>query len=165
MWENRLPHYEKKRVAIAWAGSPTFVDDHNRSIGLERFSPLLAVPEIQFFSIQKVLRPGDEEILNRHPEVIHLGNEIVDFDDTAAIMSLMDLVISSDTSVVHLAGALGIPIWILLQYAADWRWLLDRDDSPWYPTARLFRQDETRAWDSVIARVHVALREFVQSRS
>jgi ADP-heptose:LPS heptosyltransferase len=76
----------------------------------------------------------------------------------------MDLVISSDTSVVHLAGALGRPVWILLQFVPDFRWLLDRTDSPWYPTARLFRQDDTRIWDSVVARVQAALRDFVQNR-
>ena len=108
-WDSRLSRSGKKRVAICWAGSPSFIDDHNRSIGLERFSPLLAAPDIEFFSIQKVLGPDDNEILKRHPQVVHLGNEIVDFDDTAAIMSLMDLVVSSDTSVVHLAGALGVP--------------------------------------------------------
>ena len=152
-WDSRLSRSGKKRVAICWAGSPSFIDDHNRSIGLERFSPLLAAPDIEFFSIQKVLRPDDNEILNRHPQVVHLGSEIVDFDDTAAIMSLMDLVVSSDTSVVHLAGALGVPTWILLQYAADWRWLPDREDSPWYASVRLFRQPTIGDWSTVVRRV------------
>jgi hypothetical protein len=154
-WERRLPQTGKKRVAIAWAGRPTFIDDHNRSIGLQRLSPLLAATGAQFFSIQKVLNPGDEEIIKRHPNVTHLGHEIADFGDTAAIMSLMDLVVSSDTSVVHLAGALGVPVWILLQYAADWRWLMDREDSPWYPSARLFRQNNIGDWGGVVDRVLV----------
>jgi hypothetical protein len=152
-WEHRLSQTGKIRVAIAWAGRPTFIDDHNRSIGLQRFSPLLAAAGVQFFSIQKVLNPGDEEIIKRHPNVIHLGHEIADFGDTAAIMSLMDLVVSSDTSVVHLAGALGVPVWILLQHAADWRWLMDREDSPWYPSARLFRQSSIGDWSGVVHRV------------
>jgi hypothetical protein len=108
---------------------------------------------VEFYSIQRELRAGDREILSSHPHVVHLGDTIADFDDTAAIISLLDLVISSDTSVVHLAGAMGKPLWILLQYVADWRWLLDRRDSPWYPTARLFRQPEMGDWESVVARV------------
>jgi len=159
-WNNRLPRSGNKRVAIAWAGSTTFIDDHNRSVGLQRFSSLLAVPGIDFFSIQKALRPGDDEILKRHPNVLHLGDEIADFGDTAAIMSLMDLVVSSDTSIVHLAGALGIPVWILLQYAADWRWLLDREDCPWYPTARLFRQPNIGDWTNVLNKVSSELARF-----
>ena len=94
---------------------------------------------------------------------MHFGDDIKDFADTAALISNLDLVISIDTAVAHLAGAMGKPVWILLPFIADWRWLLDRDDSPWYPTARLFRQDDTRTWDSVIARVHAALDEFMQS--
>jgi ADP-heptose:LPS heptosyltransferase len=84
------------------------------------------------------------------------------FADTAALISTLDLVISVDTSVAHLAGALAKPVWVMLPFIADWRWLLDREDSPWYPTVRLFRQDETRAWDSVITRVRTALTEFVR---
>ena len=90
------------------------------------------------------------------------GDALKDFSDTAAIIDCLDLVITVDTAVAHLAGAMGKPVWILLPYVPDWRWLLDRDDSPWYPTARLFRQDETRAWDNVIARVHEALRDFIR---
>ena len=125
--------------------------------------PLLAYTDVQFFSIQKDLRAGDLEILQNNSQITHLGKEIETFSDTAAIISLMDLVISSDTSVVHLAGALGKPVWILLQFVPDWRWLLDREDNPWYPTARLFRQDDTREWDNVIARVHAALHDYVRS--
>jgi ADP-heptose:LPS heptosyltransferase len=126
--------------------------------------PSLLIPDVQFFSIQKDLRAGDAEVLKRHPQIEHLGGEIDTFGDTAAIISAMDLVISSDTSVVHLAGALGKPVWILLQYVPDWRWLLDRDDNPWYPTTRLFRQDVKRTWDGVITRVQAALQTFAQSR-
>jgi ADP-heptose:LPS heptosyltransferase len=82
------------------------------------------------------------------------------FADTAALIANLDLVVSVDTSIAHLAGALAKPVWVLLPYIPDWRWLLDRDDTPWYPTARLFRQDETRQWERVIARVHTALREL-----
>jgi hypothetical protein len=103
---------------------------------------------------------NDAEILENNRNITHLGREIETFSDTAAIICSMDLVISTDTSVVHLAGSLGKPIWILLQFVPDWRWLLDRDDNPWYPTARLFRQGETRTWDDVIKRVHEALQDF-----
>jgi ADP-heptose:LPS heptosyltransferase len=127
--------------------------------------PLLSAADVQFFSIQKDLRPGDAEILKNHSQIKHLGGEIETFGDTAAVISSMDLVISSDTSVVHLAGALGKPVWILLQFVPDWRWLIDRNDNPWYPTARLFRQNAARAWDDVITQVHAALRVFVQSRA
>jgi tetratricopeptide (TPR) repeat protein len=131
---------------------------NNRAIALkDPMLPLLARSDVQFFSLQKDLRPGDAEILRNHPHVTLLGGDIETFSDTAAIMSAMDLVISSDTSVVHLAGALGRPVWILLQFVPDWRWLLAGDYSPWYPSARLFRQDETRSWDGVIARVQAAL--------
>ena len=93
------------------------------------------------------------ELLGSHPEIEALGQDIESFADTAAIVSLMDLVISSDTSVVHLAGALGKPTWILLPFVPDWRWLLDRNDSPWYPTARLFRQTKLGDWSGVVERV------------
>jgi tetratricopeptide (TPR) repeat protein len=152
-WKQRLPASRTRRIGIAWAGNPAFNGDRSRSIGLPRFSPLLSVAGVEFYSIQRELREGDRDILNSHPHVVHLGDTITDFDDTAAIISLLDLVISSDTSVVHLAGAMGRPLWILLQYVADWRWLLDRGDSPWYPTARLFRQPEMGDWESVVARV------------
>ena len=124
---------------------------------------LLENTDVQFFSLQKDLHAGDAEILENNRHIIHLGQKIETFSDTAAIISNMDLLISSDTSVVHLAGALGKPIWILLQFVPDWRWLLDRDDSPWYPTARLFRQDDTREWDNVIPRVKAALQDFIHS--
>ncbi len=103
-------------------------------------------------------------MLNERSDLLHFGNALKDFSETAALISNLDLFISIDTSVAHLAGALAQPVWVLLQFVPDWRWLLDRDDSPWYPTARLFRQDDRRAWDNVIARVHAALNEFVYSR-
>jgi ADP-heptose:LPS heptosyltransferase len=97
-------------------------------------------------------------LLQSHPGVTSLGAELEDFTDTAAIISLLDLVITVDTAVAHLAGALGTPVWILLQFSADWRWLLDRHDSPWYPSARLFRQPTVGDWQSVVGRVREALR-------
>jgi Glycosyltransferase family 9 (heptosyltransferase) len=152
-WEERLPESGALRVGIGWAGNPNFPTDRSRSIGLPRLLPLLSVPGVQFISLQKDLRSGDEELLRQHPQVIHLGERLEDFSDTAAVMSLLDLIISSDTAPVHLAGALGRPVWVLLRHVPDWRWLLDRDDSPWYPSARLFRQPVAGDWDSVVAKV------------
>ena len=114
--------------------------------------------------MQKDLRPGDADLLKELP-VVSFTDELADFADTAAVLDSLDLVITVDTSVAHLAGAMGKPVWIMLTYYPDWRWLLDRDDCPWYPTARLFRQDETRSWENVIVRVRDATHEFVKSRS
>jgi ADP-heptose:LPS heptosyltransferase len=107
-------------------------------------------------SLQKTLRPGEAEIL-RAAGAIDLSGQLTDFEDTAAVLAQLELVISVDTSVAHLAGAMGIPTWILLPYAPDWRWFLNRDDSPWYPTVRLFRQTEPGNWDSVMTRLADAL--------
>jgi tetratricopeptide (TPR) repeat protein len=156
-WQPRLASAAGLKVGINWAGNPTFHHDEMRSIGLARMLPLLAQSGVQFFALQKDLRDGDAEILRSHPGVAPLGDQIESFADTAAIVSQLDLVISSDTSVVHLAGALGKPVWILLQHVPDWRWLLGRDDSPWYPTARLFRQTEFGDWAGVVQRVALAL--------
>jgi Tfp pilus assembly protein PilF len=158
-WQQRLPETSKRRVGIAWAGNADFQGDQSRSIGLARFSPLLSIPGIELVGLQKDLRDGDRDILQSHQHVVHLGDAIADFDDTAAIMSSLDLVISSDTSVVHLAGALGKPVWVLLQFVADWRWLRERSDNPWYPTARLFRQPELDDWENVIGCVAESLRQ------
>jgi tetratricopeptide (TPR) repeat protein len=152
-WRGRLPNPAGLKVGINWAGNPTFRHDRSRSIGLSRMLPLLARSDMQFFALQKDLRDGDGELLASHPEIEALGQDIESFADSAAIISLMDLVISSDTSVVHLAGALGKPTWILLPFVPDWRWLLDRNDSPWYPTARLFRQTKLGDWSGVVERV------------
>jgi tetratricopeptide (TPR) repeat protein len=152
-WQPRLPRSGPRRVGIAWAGNANFKGDLTRSIGLARLSPLLSVAGVQLVSLQKELRDGDRDILRSRPQVIQLGDAIDDFADTAAIMSQLDLVISSDTSVAHLAGALGKPVWVLLQYVADWRWLRGRSDNPWYPTARLFRQPKIDDWASVVGQV------------
>ena len=112
---------------------------------------------VQLVSLQNEVRGQDESVLAANSQVLHFGRELRDFSETAALVSALDLVISVDTSVAHLAGALGKPVWILLPFAPDWRWLLDREDSPWYPTARLFRQPRIGDWDSVIAGVRQEL--------
>jgi hypothetical protein len=164
-WRRRLPTSGKLRVGVSWAGNPDFKRDRGRSIGLPAMQPLLLPTDVELFSIHKVLRPGDAEILRDHPHIIHLGDSIETFADTAAIMSTLDLVISSDTSVVHLAGALGKPVWVLLQFVPDWRWLLDRDDCPWYPTARLFRQASMGDWDGVVRDASEALSRLAARHS
>jgi tetratricopeptide (TPR) repeat protein len=160
-WSRRLGQARLPRIGIAWSGNPHHTNDRNRSISLEL---LLAIrsSEIELVSLQNELRDGDDELLREHPDIRHFGSEIKDFADTAALISLMDLVISVDTSIAHLAGAMGRPVWVLLPFFPDWRWLLEREDSPWYPTTRLFRQHDARDWDGVIQRVQEALRHFVE---
>jgi len=151
-WQDRLGVSRLPRIGIVWSGSEIHKNDHNRSIDLQRFCEFSS-PVVQLVSLQRELRPKDQTVLQEHAEILHFGEEIRGFADTAALISLVDLIISVDTSVAHLAGAMGKPIWILLPYFPDWRWLLDREDSPWYPTARLFRQSSNGDWDSVVARV------------
>lgn len=150
------------KIGIAWSGSPTYKNDHDRSINLSLLLPLLDT-QATFVSLQKDVRPNDAALLKDQKNILCFGEDLKDFSDTAALISHLDLVISVDTSVAHLAGALGKPIWVLLPFIPDWRWLLDREDSPWYPTASLFRQNDTRVWDDIITRVHGALRELVQN--
>jgi len=143
----------RPKVGIVWAGSPHHNNDRHRSIALRALLPAFAQAGVQLFSLQKDLRDGDAELLRGCGHITHLGDELASFDDAAAIVSALDLVVSVDTALAHLAGALGKPVWILLPFIPDWRWLLDRPDSPWYPTARLFRQQRLGEWDAVIAQV------------
>lgn len=145
-------------VGVVWSGNPVHRNDHNRSIALSLFREL-AVPGWRFVSLQPEVRAGDRQALADWPQLLRWGEELRDFSDTAALVSALDLVISVDTSVAHVAGALGRPVWILLPRYPDWRWLLDREDSPWYPGARLFRQGEDRDWSPVLARVRSELRQ------
>jgi hypothetical protein len=160
-WDDRLPPRTKPRIGIAWSGGTKHKNDHNRSIDLPVFAPLLSA-DAHWISLQKDLRNGEPALLAEIQKIASYHDELKDFSDTAAVIDALDLVITVDTSIAHLAGAMGKPVWILLPYNSDWRWLLDRDDSPWYPTARLFRQDSTRSWASVMARVQVALNDFVR---
>jgi tetratricopeptide (TPR) repeat protein len=158
-WRERIERLPSPRIAIAWSGSGDHANDRNRSIALSRLAPMLE-HHAGFISIQRDLRDEDAQELARLPQLAHVGAELVDFDDTAAVVTLADLVIAVDTSVVHLAGALGRPTWVLLPFSPDWRWMLEREDSAWYPTARLFRQPAPGDWESVIARVREALRNL-----
>ena len=155
-WRSKLGD-SRFKVGIAWAGNPTFKNDRDRSITLKNILSVCSTAGAAFFSIQKDLRAGDAEILSVNPHITHLGTELNNFLDTAAVMQSLDLIISSDTSIVNLAGALGRPVWVLLSSNPDWRWLLDRADSPWYPTARLYRQRKSGDWDSVVVQVSADL--------
>jgi hypothetical protein len=152
-WNDRFQPRRGLRVGLVWSGNPTHKDDHNRSIALERLMLMFDAPNVEFVSLQKELREPDAILLDADPRIADFGRHFADFNDTAAAVATVDLVISVDTSVAHLAGALGKPVWILLPLCPDWRWLLDRSDSPWYPTARLFRQPRIGDWESVIAQM------------
>jgi tetratricopeptide (TPR) repeat protein len=151
-WEQRLGSKTKPRVGLAWSGNADHVNDHNRSIALSALAAQLP-DKFEYVSLQKEVRASDRQALESNGHIRHFGDALKDFGDTAALCDLMDLVISVDTSVVHLSGALGRPTWVLLPYVPDWRWLLDRDDSPWYPSIRLYRQASDGYWDGVLGRV------------
>jgi tetratricopeptide (TPR) repeat protein len=157
-WNERLGPRGKRRIGLAWAGNPAQRNDHNRSMPFRHMAPLLEM-DFEFHCLQKDLRATDGEVLARFPQMRRWDGELRDFADTAALANALDLVISVDTSIAHLAGALGRPTWILLTWMADYRYLLDREDSPWYPSARLFRQETPGGWDAVVDRVRAALAE------
>ena len=160
-WRSALPAAGRPRVGLVWSGKPSHKNDHNRSIALQRLAPLLSASGVDFVSLQREYRAADLAALAAFPNLLRLDAALADFADTAAVVEALDLVITVDTAVAHLAGALGKPVWLLLSSIQDWRWLQRRDDSPWYPTARLFRQPEIGDWDSVIARVARELAVFV----
>jgi tetratricopeptide repeat protein/glycosyl transferase family 9 (putative heptosyltransferase) len=159
-WQSRIGSSDRFRVGLVWSGNPAHLNDHNRSMALKTLSPILDL-DATFVSLQKEPREPDKEFLRERPDILDVSEHLTDFVATAALISCLDLVITVDTSVAHLAGALGRPVWIMLPFAPDFRWLLDRDDSPWYPTARLFRQRERGNWDPVIADVSRALDLFL----
>ena len=148
-WQERLGTKTRKRIGLVWSGSTAHIKDAKRSLPLAALAPLFALP-FEFHSLQKEIRPSDEAALGK---LITHQQALEDFADTAALVAAMDLVISVDTSVAHLAGALGTPLWVMLPHTPDYRWLLDREDSPWYPSARLFRQPAPDDWSSVVARL------------
>jgi len=162
-WRPAIDKLPGKRVALTWAGHAHHVNDMNRSIPLETLEPLLAQPGISFVGIQHELRETDGEILARHPQVTNLGTQFTDMADTAAVLSLVDLVIAVDTSVAHLAAAMGRPTWVLLPFTPDWRWTLTGARSPWYPQARLFRQPAIGDWSAVVANLRGALIDSAKS--
>jgi len=152
-WRDRLGEHPPPRVGLVWAGNPRHPHDRFRSIPLALLLPAIRDLPGSFFGLQKDLRPGDRELIAAAPELTDLSSQLADFTDTAAIVAALDLVITVDTAVAHLAGSLGVPTWLLLPFAPDWRWLLERTDNPWYPTFKLFRQPAVGDWPSVLALV------------
>ncbi|MBT3904407.1 MAG: glycosyltransferase family protein [Rhodospirillaceae bacterium] len=155
-WSERLGHKKDFRVGLVWAGNPEHKNDHNRSIDLELFRPLAKIKNISLYSLQVGRAEDVVGVLGEG--VTELKTHLTDFAETAAAIECLDLVISVDTAVAHVAGALGKPVWVLLPHVPDWRWLLDRDDSPWYPTLRLFRQGQPGDWAGVVENVMNELR-------
>ena len=168
-WRGELAEYDGFKVGIVWQGRPTFHGDRYRSIPLRCFAPLAEVPGVRLFSLQK--GPGIEQIsaLQDAFDVVDLGSRVHcesrDFMDTAAAMKHLDLVVSSDTACAHLAGALDVPVWVALQFSPAWRWLTRREDSPWYPRARLFRQATFGDWAGVFRSIARELRQQVNAES
>lgn len=155
-WQGALGPRTRPRVGLVWSGSPSHAHDRKRSIALAEFLALLPAG-VQPVSLQKEVREADLPALQARPDLLHFGDALADFSDTAALCELVDVVVCVDTSVAHLAGALGRPVWLLLPTNPDWRWLLDRADSPWYPRARLFRQAVPGQWGKVLQDVRRAL--------
>jgi len=161
-WANRISSNCNFRVGVVWAGSSQHQNDLNRSIEASLFQPFTNIPGVSVYSLQ-VGRDG-EAVSAFGDNVTDLATSFSDFADTAAAINNLDLIISVDTSVAHLAGALGRPVWTLLPFASDWRWLLERDDSPWYPSMRLFRQEKRGDWKRTIERVCEALTSELEKR-
>jgi hypothetical protein len=155
------PHGTKLAVGIVWAGKPSHNNDKNRSTTLERFLCLADLPGVALYSLQKGLRTADIQTLGAQALVTDIGSRLSDFAETALLLAQLDLIVAVDTAVVHLAGALGIPTFVVVPYTPDWRWLRGRDDTPWYPTLRLFRQPQPREWDSVFDRVRAAVQALL----
>jgi Tfp pilus assembly protein PilF len=155
LWRRRLgrPTRARRRIGLAWSGNPLVSTDRLRPIPLGRLQSILDRRDCDLHVVQTQIRPADRAVLDGWPRLIDHSADLADFADTAALLSLLDLVISVDTAVAHLAGALARPTWLLLPFSADWRWLAQRADSPWYPTLRLFRQPAPGDWDGVLAAV------------
>ena len=153
------------RVGLLWAGSAVHKGDKQRSIALSQFAPLGTVEGVKFYSLQK--GKAAEQLASSPPGLlVHDHTHLLgDFAETAALIANLDLVITVDTSVAHLAGAMGKPVWVLLPFDPDWRWMLEREDSPWYPTMRLFRRGAGEKWDEAVTRAQMALEAWVSRRS
>ena len=152
-WTRVLDPWQRMRVGLAWSGSASHASDRSRSIPLAGLAPLVERTDLEWHVIQRDIRPADRTILDDWDQITDNSGSLTDFTETAALISLMDLVITVDTAVAHLAGALGKPVWLLLAHSADWRWLQGRADTPWYPTMRLFRQPRQGDWAAVLTEI------------
>jgi tetratricopeptide (TPR) repeat protein len=151
-WKIILGEKTKIRIGIVWSGSTSHKNDHNRSLNLAQLLPYLP-SNVEYVCLQKEVRKVDRVLLGENTQIKYFGDELRDFTDTAALCNLMDLVISVDTSVAHLAGTLGKLTWVMLPFSPDWRWLLDRDDSLWYPSVKIYRQDKIGDWNSLLLKI------------
>jgi tetratricopeptide (TPR) repeat protein len=158
------PPGARRHVGLVWAGNATYERDAERSLPFEQIKPILQVADVTFFSFQAVVPARDEDCFRTCPQVVDLAKHLHDFYDTAALAAQMDLIISVDTAVAHLAGAMGKPVWLLLPFAPDWRWLLERADTPWYQTTRLFRQRQSGDWRTTVLQVADELSQFMARR-
>lgn len=160
VWENKLAPKNKPRIGIAWSGSSTHKNDQNRSISLAVFKSIISDDAV-FYSLQNEYRAHDIELIHDHPEIIDSSDQLQDFSDTASLCDLMDLIITVDTSVAHLSGALGKSTWVLVPHNPDFRWFVDRQDSPWYPSIKLFRQNSFHDWNQTLAELSLELKKFI----
>ena len=156
-WRGKLPAAPGPRIGLMWSGNAMHRRDRYRSVALAELIRYLPA-ELQYVSLQKEVRESDLPALRSNADMLNFADAQKDFSDAAALCECMDLVISVDTSIAHLSGALGKETWILLPFSPDWRWLLDRVDSPWYPTVKLYRQERSGDWSEVLARVSADLR-------
>ena len=165
-WRTRLNELHGLKVGLVWRGSQKFAgSQRKRDMDAQNLAPLSTIPGVSFISLQKDLSP---EAAAELPKILHLHDwtaELDDFSQTAALVAGLDLVIGVDTSVIHLAGAMGKPVWLLNRFDPCWRWLRDRNDSPWYPSLRQFRQTAIRDWTDVMARVRRELMQLSQAGS
>jgi hypothetical protein len=156
------PTLPLRRIGLVWSGDPRHLRDHVRSIPASLFLTVTEGLDAAFFSLQVNMREADRPALEAYSGIHRIGEALEDYSDTAAVIDQLDLVISVDTSVAHLAGAMAKPVWILLPLSSEWRWFIGREDSPWYPTARLFRADR-RGWPPLVTKVKAALKKFLRS--
>jgi hypothetical protein len=160
-WQQRLGGEDGFKVGIVWKSRPEHHTSRHRSCNLRHFGALTRIPGVRLYSLQKGIAQAKEEIAKTLIPLVDLEAELINFAETAAAIAHMDLVISVDTAVVHVAGVMGRPVWVLLNDVPDWRWFLDREDSPWYPSARLFRQSRPRDWNTVLETVIAELAKNV----
>lgn len=161
-WQNQFSNLHGLRVGLAWSGNRELKADARRSIPLSVFMPLRDVPGVHYFSLQK--GDGSEQLLESDWNMINVMDDCKDYLDTASLIDTLDLVISVDTSVAHLAGAIGKRVWLLNRYESEWRWMLEREDSPWYPTVRVFRQLVVSDWNLVVKKIKGELCRLLQDR-
>jgi hypothetical protein len=160
-WRTRLGARRRPRIGISWAGRRREPVNHTRDMRLEMLAPLLRF-DVAIRSLQKEVPEEDKPVLESLPQLARFGEEMTDFAETAALMEQLDLVISVDSVVAHLAGALGKPVLIMLRYSGEWRWLMDRTDSPWYPSARIFRQKAPGDWAGVVSDIIGEVEKMMQ---